>query len=127
MASQPANTLISVFRNVRTYRQDLRHESVKNITDRLRPLVFSVPGEETLTVFGVRDTTYSDMSPYMGEGRPTATRGVPVTIGVRAAKDFNTIETITGVNIPFTIGSDKFVENTAANLGRDLHQDLRDA
>lgn len=127
MASQPSNATISVFRNVRTYRQDTRHESVKNITDRLRPLVFAVPGEETLTVVNSRDTTVADLSPYMGQAAAGASRGMPVTIGARTAKDYDTVESLTGVNIPFTVGSDRFVENTSDNLDRDIHKDLRDA
>lgn len=129
MASQPANTSISVHRTVRTYRQDLRHEAVKALTHKLRPLVFSVPGQETLIVVNGRTTAVTDFSTYMGEARVGATRGLPVSIGVRAAKDFNVVDHLVGADIefPFEIGTDKFVADNATDSAYDLHQDLRDA
>lgn len=138
MASQPANATISVFVNVRTYRQNLRQESVKNITNHLRELVFSVPGQEVYTTYGVR-LTPTDFSPFMGEARhtpvndgfysPSAVRGLPVTVGATTAKDYNHVTILTNTAIPFTIGADNFVEkDTRANAAAgDLHKELRDA
>lgn len=127
MASQPANTLISVFRRVRSYRNDLRHESVEAITKRLRGLVMSVPGCEILTGVLTRDTAVADLSPYMGEARFGANRGFPIVIG---AKDFVTFEEaqegMPNIDFGFQIGRDKFLEPTTAGLGDDQHQDLRD-
>jgi len=128
MASQPANQTINVFRRVRTFREDLRHESVKNITSWLRGLVFSVPSEEVRTVNGDLDTSVSDLSVF-------AKDGFPITVGVRAAKDFSTVEALgalagspAGAQVRvIEIGHDKFVEHREQNLDRDLHQDLRDA
>jgi len=128
MASQPANTLINVFRRVRAFRQDHRHESVEALTKHLRPLVMSVPGEEILSGVLTRDTTLQDFSTYMGEARHDATRGFPIVIGLLPQKAFSDAqEGITGVDFGFQIGRDKFLHHAAASLAaRDLHSDLRD-
>lgn len=128
MASQPANTLINVYRRVRAFRQDHRHESVEALIKHLRPLVMSVPGEEILSGVLTRDTTLSDFSTYMGEARHTASRGFPIVIGLLPQKSFaDAQEGITGVDFGFTIGRDKFLAHATANLAtRDLHSDLRD-
>jgi len=52
-------------------------------------------------------------------------RGIPVTLNARPSKPIDRIENIPQVELPITIGRDKFV--TQRNHRRDLHQDLRDA
>lgn len=126
-ASQPLNSEIQVFRRLRTYRQAVRHESVKNITHKLRPLVFSVPGEEVRTEVKSRDTNVADFSSYMGEASASATRGFPVVIGAKEVKDFKTVERLTGIDFPVEIGADKFVQDAPATPGSDLFGELRDA
>lgn len=127
MASQPANSTISVFRTVRSYRAAHRHEAVAALTKKLRPLYMSVPGEENLVGVLARDTSLADFSPYCGEGRPTATRGFPIVVGLLPQKPFeHAQEGITGVDFSFTVGMDKFLAPTSAGLSRDLHADLRD-
>ena len=131
MASQPLNTTISVFRTVRSFREDLRHESVKAITHKLRPLVMSVPNQEVRIEVKARDANTTDFSAFMGQGRTnggTLGRGLPIVIGTRAAKDYGTVVNTlaAGINFPFAIGHDNFVENAAANLATNvLHADLR--
>ena len=126
MASQPANTDISVFRSVRSYRQDHRHDSVEALTKRLRPLIMSVPGEELLSGVQNRDTTLSDFSTYMGEARHNATRGFPIVIGLNTTVAFSTAqEGLAGIDFGFTIGRDKFLANASDSLDGDLHGDLR--
>lgn len=129
MASQPANTDINVFRRVRAFRQDHRHESVEALIKRLRPLIMSVPAEEILSGVQNRDTTLSDFSAYMGEARHDATRGFPIIIGLNAQVTFETAQeglTLTGIDFGFQIGRDKFLHNAAASLAaQDLHADLR--
>jgi len=128
MASQPSNTDIQVFRTVRSFREDLRHESVKALTGRLRPLVFSVPAQTDRVEVKARTAAVTDFSAFMGQPAAGATRGLPVVIGPRDAKTFDTVESLTGINFPFTVGADKFVETSSANLAaNDLHQQLRDA
>ncbi len=127
MASQPANTDINVFRRVRAFRQDHRHESVEALIKRLRPLVMSVPAEEILSGVQNRDTTLADFSAYMGEARHDATRGFPIIIGLNAQVTFATAqEGLTGIDFGFQIGRDKFLHNAEASLAaQDLHADLR--
>ena len=126
MSAQPANTDIKVYRTVRSYRQALRQESVAALIKRLRPLVMSVPAEEILVSVLSRDTTTSDMSPYMGEARHGAGRGFPIVIGLNAAVTFADAQTnLADVDFAFQIGQDKFITNTAVGLDGDLHADLQ--
>lgn len=121
MASQPANTDISVFRRVRAYRNQRRHESVEAIIKRLRPLIMSVPSEEFLTGVLTRDTGTSDFSVWGRDGQPIVIGVLPDTTFAQAQ------ENITGVDFAIQIGADKFLNHDANNIGtRDLHQDTRD-
>lgn len=126
MASQPANTEIQVFRRVRSQREPDRHDSIKNITHRLKGLILIAPGEEDRTEVVSRDTAVSDMSPFMGQAAAGATRGFPIVIGPVALKDFSLVASLSGVDFPVEIGADKFVQENADNVGGDLHQDARD-
>ena len=126
MAAQPANTEIKVFRTVRSYRTGVRHESVAALIKRLRPLIMSVPAHEVLVEVKSRDTSVADFSPYMGEARHNASRGFPIVIGLADQTTFAAAQAgMTDVDFAFQIGQDKFLQNTAAGLDRDLHADLR--
>lgn len=120
MSAQPLNTDIKVFRTVRSYRNQRRHESVEAIIKRLRPLIMSVPADELLTEVKARDTSKRDFSTWGRDGQP-------VVIGVKSDVNFSDAqEQLPNVDFAFTIGADKFITNTAAGLTGDLHQDLRD-
>ena len=127
MAAQPANTDISVYLTLRSYRRSLRHESVAALIKRLRPLVMSIPGEETLAGVLTRDTATSDMSPYMGEARHNATRGFPIVYGLLGQVSFAAAQAnLPAVDFAYQIGSDMFLKNTLLGLTGDLQQDGRD-
>ena len=116
MASQPANSTILVHRRIRAYRQDLRHNSIKDLTMRMRPLIMSVPSEEVL-VTESRDAVVTD----------AFRNGHPVVRSLREVTTFEeAAEGISGLNLPIRIGRDRFLENSDANVTNDLHQDLRD-
>ena len=134
MSAQPANTSISVYRNVRAYRKALRHEAVAALTKRLRPLIMSVPSEEILVGVLSRDTALQDFSPYCGQAcyHPTdpmtgqVGRGFPIVVGLYQIKTFATAqENLPQIDFSFQIGSDKFLANVHAGLVRDLQGDLR--
>lgn len=126
MSSQPANSTISIFRTVRSYRKALRHEAIAALTKRLRPLIMSVPGEETLVGVLARDTTVQDFSPYCGEARFGAGRGFPIVVGLYQVKTFATAqENLPSIDFAFQIGSDLFLHNVASGLDQDLQGDLR--
>jgi len=126
MASQPLNTEINVFRRVRSQREPQRHDSIKNITHKLRRLILIAPHQEIRTQVVARDTAVTDFSTYMGEASAAATRGHPIVIGVNPVKDFSVVEQLTGIDFPVEIGHDKFVQEDSTNVGGDLHQDARD-
>lgn len=128
MASQPANAEIRTHRRIRTLRNPERHDTIKNVTHKLRGLVFSVPAEQDLTEVKSRDTAVTDLSPFMGQGAAGATRGVPVVIGAKATKDVSVVETLSNIDFPVEIGHDKFYQETEDTAGdQDLFQSLRDA
>lgn len=125
--SQPLNAAIKVYRSIRSYRDLGRNDSIGAVTKKLKPLLMSVPGREEGTEVKARDTDFGDFSAYMGEASTQAVRGYPVLIGLRDAITFAQAQNeIPGVGFAYTIGQDKFIENTEDNLSNDLHQDLRD-
>jgi hypothetical protein len=125
MASQPANVEISVKRRVRSYRQNLRHNNIHGLVNRLRPLVMSVPSEETLDMtYRATDVDDDVVTTALLEGRGS---GLPV---VRGLKPVTTLaEAVAGVpnlEFPVRIGQDVFLHKADGSETEDLHQDLRD-
>lgn len=124
MASQPANTDISVKYTVRSYRQDLRHNSVHAMVNRMRPLVMSVPAEETLEVT-VRSTDTDDdvvttaLLEGRGSGLPLVRELRPVVTLADAVAGLTDIELV-------RIGADVFIQKSDGNETDDLHEEVRD-
>ena len=117
MAEQPANALIEIFRTVRSYRNDLRHESIKVLgVKQGREPVMSVPAREYL-VADTKDGVVSDAFRY-GHGVVTFPRAFvglgDVTANVSQLKLVRLIG-----------GRDYFVTHTAGNNTRDLHAEIR--
>lgn len=125
--SQPLNSTVNVYRRVRGQRNMQRHDSIKNITHKLRTLILQPPHQEIRTQVVSRDTSVTDFSTYMGQAKGVATRGHPIVIGTVARKNFNVVNNMTGLDFPVKIGSDKFVQLVSGSATRDLHQDARDA
>lgn len=131
MSSQPLNSDILVYRNVRSYRQGLRHESVKAMTGKLRQLVLQVPGQEIQTQVNKRDVNVADFSSFMTAqawASPTggAVRGMPIVIGTRGTRDLNAVNVLTAgtINV-FEIGTDKFVEKKVESTTTNLFSDVQ--
>lgn len=125
--SQPLNTSIKIYRSIRSYREISRSDSIAAATKKLKPLVMSVPGQEEGVVVKSRDADFGDFSAYMGEASSQAVRGYPVVIGLRDQVSFASAQNeIAGVSFAYTIGQDKFIENSEDSLSNDLHGDLRD-
>lgn len=125
MASQPANVEILVKRRVRSYRQNLRHNNVHGLVNRLRPLVMSVPSEETLDLtVRVADPDDDIVTTALLEGRGS---GLPVVRGLAPVTTL--VEAVAGVadlDFPVRIGQDLFLNKSDAAVTDDLHQNLRD-
>ena len=122
MSAQPANTEIKIFQRVRSQRQQYRHDSVENITKRLRPLVMSVPAHEILSEVKTRDTTLKGFTPYTRDG-------FPIVIGAKDYVNFaDAQEQLPDVDFAIQIGSDKFLQNadTTDGLEANIQGDLRD-
>jgi len=117
MAEQPSLSNVSIFRTVRSYRQALRHESIKALTGRLRSLVMSVPSREVL-IDETRDVAPSDAFRF----------GHPVVRYLRPQFAFaDAVAGIGGLQAPIVIGQDKFLAKSEANKADDLQADLRAA
>lgn len=120
MASQPANSDISVHRRVRAYRSDRRHESIKTVTDRLSTLVMSTPGEEVFAEYLLNDAAPSFRSDAFRFGHKVLlSRTEPVAFT-------DAVSGLSGINFPIQIGRDKFIEKDDSNVTDDLHDELRD-
>jgi len=125
MASQPANVEISVKRRVRSYRQGLRHNNIHGLVNRLRPLVMSVPSQETLDLT-VRsaDADNDVVTTALLEGRGS---GLPVVRGLAPVTTLQeAVQGVSGLDFPVRIGQDLFLNKSDANVTDDLHQNLRD-
>jgi len=116
-AEQPANATIEIFRNVRTYRKDLRHESIKVLAPKGgRDLVMSVPAREYLAAQSF-DHVVSDAFRY---GHPVVTfpRGF-VSLG-------DVLTNITNPRLFRLVGGrDYFFTHSAGNNTADLHAQVR--
>jgi len=122
MASQPANVDIKVHRRVRSYRQMIRHNNVKAMCNRMRPLIMSVPSRETQIL-----STFDGDANIVQTNLTSNRRGLPIVRYLRPVVPFETAaENIAGLNFPVVINGDKFLEKSDANVADDLHQDLRD-
>lgn len=125
MASQPANTDILVKRRVRSYRQMLRHNNIHAMVNRIRPLVMSVVGEETLDLtIRAADVDSDIVTTALTEGRGT---GLPVVRGLKEVTTLaEAVASISDLDFPVQIGQDKFLQKADASVTDDLHQNLRD-
>ena len=125
MASQPANVEILVKRRVRSYRQNIRHNNIHGLVNRLRPLVMSIPSEETLD-FTVRAADLDDdiVTTALLEGRGS---GLPVVRGLAPVTTLaEAVAAVSNLDFPVRIGQDLFLNKAVANVTYDLHQNLRD-
>jgi hypothetical protein len=125
MASQPANVEISVQRRVRAYRQNLRHNSIHGLVNRLRTLVMSVPSEETLDLtIRVADTDDDVVTTALLDGRGS---GLPVIRGLAPVLTFTAaVQGLTTMEFPIRVGGDVFLTKADGHLTEDLQQELRD-
>ena len=118
MASQPANALIKVHRQVRTRHQIGRNASVKEITQRLADKQVMVPGEEVDVYITLDSTFKSDAWRY---GHPvTVNKRAPLTVAEAYANvaDLDLPVQIVGTN------NDLFLGKVDANLTDDLFAEV---
>lgn len=127
MASQPANSTISVFRRVRSQRDLPFHRSTFETFQRVNPQVMVVPGQEHLGVTETRETL-PDGAAILDTSLITArAQGLPIVRYTQSAPTLEeAAESISGLNFPVRIGQDAFLEKSSANVADDLHQELRD-
>jgi len=126
MASNPANTQITVQRTVRSRVVPGRFSSIKEHSQKLGPKEVMAPGEEIDVILKL-DNDGSDApgpNPAWRFGMPVSvvrrTRATPATI-------FNNVS---GLDLPKRLVgnyNDVFIQKTEANATDDLHQEVRDA
>jgi len=122
MASQPANTEISVYRRVRAQVEARRHDPV-NIIGRIRPKIIAIPAEE-VRVIETRDSLITDAQSVSGNRL-----GHPLVRYLRPElTPANVLDNVTGLDFPVRLTNsyrDLFVQKSAANLGDDLQSEVR--
>jgi hypothetical protein len=128
MASQPANTAIKVYYRVRAQRNDELHTSVKHRASGVawNNLNIVPPGEEIL-VYEKRDTSF--VTDAFRFGHPVTVLPREKTAFADIVSDESALQ-VSGLSFPITFPMyprDKFIEKTEANVGDDLHQDVRDS
>lgn len=118
MASQPANADISVRYMLRTYRQDLRHESVLAILGfpGMRGWVLSVPGKETLVTENRGSVSAGVTTSLQGDG----SLNLPVVRVLRAVKTWTDVKNITHLDMPLRLGRDLFFFKKSAYNTEDI-------
>ena len=142
MAGQPLNSAITTQMRVRTFRQDLKHESVRAVcSNGFRAHLVQIPGEEVL-VGQTRETLSAGESPILATSMTAGrTTGLPVCIVPEATMTLTQLLTATDSDYD-GVGAGKAVHRvdypvrlpgcrdmqfhykTAYNT-RDIHGDVR--
>ena len=117
-SAQPLNTTISVFRRLRSYKDNRRHTSIKHLTTPFETDLVSVPGEEVL-VTETRDANITDAFRF----------GHPVVIAPRSPATLAEIYAgVAGLDFPVRLpGNPREVQiqNTSSNVTNDLYGDAQ--
>lgn len=145
MASQPANSLINVRYMVRSYRQDLRHESVLALLGfpGMRGAVMSIPGGLKTNGGTFAAGTIQKSEILVSETRDTDDDGVVTTalLGARLDGDDSGLPVVrflkpvltlgaavaglTHLAMPLRLGRDVFLFKQDAYNTDDIQQELR--
>lgn len=130
MASQPANTQISVRRTIRTRNERGLFDSIKEHTQRLGNQVVIAPGEEIDVYLKLDGNGTNAPGP-----NPAWRYGMPVTVNVRTRDSVGTMLSDLGsdgdaANYDFPkqiVGTrhDRFLQAVEAEADHDIHQDAR--
>lgn len=131
MADQPANALISVRRTVRTRTDVPRNSSIKQMAQRLGPVVVIAPGEEIDAFYALAGTAAAAASAGVPGPSPSWRYGMPVVLETR---DRATVATVVAAvaNLAFPVrvvggNSDIFLEKADGFLTEDIHAEVRAA
>lgn len=119
MGAQPLNTTITVFRRIRSYRDNRRHTSIKHLTTPFDTELVSVPNEE-VQVLETRDASF----------RTDAFRfGHPVVVGPRdPCTVVELYAGVSGLDFPVRLPGNPRelqIQNTEAAVENDLYADAR--
>ncbi len=131
MADQPANALISVRRTVRTRTDVPRNSSIKQMAQRLGPVVVIAPGEEIDAFYALADTAAAAAAAGVPGPNPAWRYGMPVVLETRERA--TVADVAAGVaNLAFPaqlVGTrhDLFIQKADGHLTEDLHAEVRAA
>jgi len=130
MASQPANTQISVRRTIRTRVERGLFDSIKEHVQRLGEQVVIAPGEEIDVYFKLDENGTNAPGP-----NPAWRFGMPVTVNLRTRDSVGTMlsdldSDADAANYDFTkqmVGTrhDRFLHALEAEADADIHEDVR--
>lgn len=129
MASQPLNADISVFRRVRAEANQDRHDPLKGM-GRFRGKQVIAPSQEIRTL-QTYDSTVSDAW-RLGHPVVRYVRGnaAPTPAGERTKTLQQVYDNVDGLQMPLRLTVERrdiYIEETQADVGGDLHQEVRDA
>lgn len=131
MADQPANASISVRRTVRTRTDVPRNSSIKQMAQRLGPVVVIAPGEEIDAFYALAGTAAAAAAAGVPGPSPGWRFGMPTVLETRTRA--TVAEVYAGVsNLAFpaqVVGgnSDRFIQKADGHLTDDLHAQVRAA
>jgi hypothetical protein len=129
MADQPANTLISVRRTVRTRTDIPRNASIKQVAQRLGSRVVIAPGEEIDALYSLAGDAAAAAAAGVPGPSPAWRYGMPVVLETRERATVSDI-TSNVANLAFPVqvvgaGNDKFIQKADGHLTEDLHTEVR--
>ena len=126
MASQPANTTITVGYTVRTRVDVPRNASIKQVTQRLGDRVVIAPGEEIDAFYALDSTGASAPGP-----NPAWRYGMPLVLETRTratvAEVYAAVDYLAFPQSNVGTRQDLFIHKIPSELDADLHQEVRDA
>ena len=131
MADQPANALISVRRTVRTRVDVPRNSSIKQMAQRLGPVVVIAPGEEIDAFYGLANDAAAAASAGVPGPSPAWRYGMPVVLEIRERATVQSV--YSGVaNLAFPVrvvggNSDLFLQKADGHLTDDIQGEVRAA
>jgi hypothetical protein len=127
MGAQPLNTNITVFRRLRTFRENRRHTSIKHLTTPFDGDLVAVPGEE-IQVVETRDANFvTDAFRFVQ--RDGTVLGHPIVVQPRDPCTLATLYAgVSGLDFPVRLPGNPRelqVQNTPAAVDNDLYGDAR--
>lgn len=131
MADQPANASISVRRTIRTRTDVPRNASIKQMAQRLGPVVVIAPGEEIDAFYALADTAAAAAAAGVPGPNPAWRYGMPVVLETRErATVADVYAGVADLAFPVQVvgtRNDFFIQKKDGSLTDDIQGEVRAA